>query len=126
MGNLPGDLIPVKYPFLAGDEMGKRTREKRVGKNTLGVPDIWPTDLRIILNTLFRQKYPKFLSGFLEVLNSMKEQFLVLILGFYRRGYQKTKWGKNRRRKYTWQRFKVLFLISPSEVVKVSGCYVMA
>lgn len=61
MGSLPGDLSNVKFPFLAGGVMGKRTSERNWENSTLGPPDKWPHDLRIILHTLFRNKLPTFL-----------------------------------------------------------------
>lgn len=61
MGNLPGDLSNVKYPFVSGGEMGKRTNEKDWKKTTLETPDSWPHVLRITLNTLLQNKLPAFL-----------------------------------------------------------------
>lgn len=56
-----GKLPIVKYPFHAGGEMGKRTSEKDWENSILGAPDKWPINLRIILNTLLRNKLPTLL-----------------------------------------------------------------
>ena len=61
MGNLPGELFILKYPFLAGGEMGKRASEMNWGNSALGPPDKWPIDLCIVVNTLFRNTLPTFL-----------------------------------------------------------------